>query len=58
MMDCCEAVNNRHLCLYSKSHFRFQAIEEEGGNPDEIIVHLEITPKKTPRRTPKGKKQG
>ncbi len=46
MMDCCEAVNNRHLCLYSKSHLRFQAIEEEGGNPDEIIVHLEITPKK------------
>ncbi|KTG40082.1 hypothetical protein cypCar_00009281 [Cyprinus carpio] len=33
------------------------AIEEEGGNPDEIIVHLEITPKKTPRRTPKGKRQ-
>ncbi|XP_051979952.1 scaffold attachment factor B2-like [Xyrauchen texanus] len=32
-----------------------KAIEEEGGNPDEIIVHLEITPKKTPRRTPKGK---
>ncbi|XP_052446223.1 scaffold attachment factor B2-like isoform X1 [Carassius gibelio] len=35
-----------------------KAIEEEGGNPDEIIVHLEITPKKTPRRTPKGKRQG
>uniref|UniRef100_A0A8C1SQV4 Scaffold attachment factor B n=1 Tax=Cyprinus carpio TaxID=7962 RepID=A0A8C1SQV4_CYPCA len=34
-----------------------KAIEEEGGNPDEIIVHLEITPKKTPRRTPKGKRQ-
>ncbi|XP_016101917.1 scaffold attachment factor B2-like isoform X1 [Sinocyclocheilus grahami] len=33
-----------------------KAIEEEGGNPDEIIVHLEITPKKTPRRTPKGKR--
>ncbi|XP_067271872.1 scaffold attachment factor B1 [Pseudorasbora parva] len=32
-----------------------KAIEEEGGNPDEIVVHLEITPKKTPRRTPKGK---
>lgn len=35
----------------------FQAIEEEGGNPDEIVVHLEITPKKTPRRTPKGKSE-
>ncbi|XP_052395273.1 scaffold attachment factor B2 isoform X1 [Carassius gibelio] len=34
-----------------------KAIEEEGGNPDEITVHLEITPKKTPRRTPKGKRQ-
>ncbi|XP_073700055.1 scaffold attachment factor B1 [Garra rufa] len=35
-----------------------KAIEEEGGNPDEIIVHLDITPKKTtPRRTPKGKRQ-
>ncbi|XP_051977986.1 scaffold attachment factor B1 [Xyrauchen texanus] len=34
-----------------------KAIEEEGGNPDEIVVHLEITPKKTPRRTPKGKRQ-
>ncbi|XP_016295860.1 scaffold attachment factor B2-like isoform X1 [Sinocyclocheilus anshuiensis] len=34
-----------------------KVIEEEGGNPDEIIVHLEITPKKTPRRTPKGKRQ-
>ncbi|XP_016131568.1 scaffold attachment factor B1 isoform X3 [Sinocyclocheilus grahami] len=33
-----------------------KVIEEEGGNPDEIIVHLEITPKKTPRRTPKGKR--
>ncbi|XP_062869426.1 scaffold attachment factor B1 [Trichomycterus rosablanca] len=33
-----------------------KAIEEEGGNPDEIVVQLEITPKKTPRRTPKGKK--
>ncbi|XP_077082375.1 scaffold attachment factor B1 isoform X4 [Siphateles boraxobius] len=32
-----------------------KAIEEEGGNPDEIVVHLEITPKKTPRRTLKGK---
>lgn len=32
-----------------------QAIEEEGGNPDEIVVQLEITPKKTPRRAPKGK---
>ncbi|XP_039538047.1 scaffold attachment factor B1 isoform X2 [Pimephales promelas] len=32
-----------------------KAIEEEGGNPDEIVVHLEITPKKTPRRTSKGK---
>ncbi|XP_072516210.1 scaffold attachment factor B1 isoform X2 [Salminus brasiliensis] len=34
-----------------------KAIEEEGGNPDEIVVQLEITPKKTPRRTPKGKRQ-
>lgn len=34
-----------------------KAIEEEGGNPDEIVVHLDITPKKTPRRTPKGKRQ-
>ncbi|XP_056615396.1 scaffold attachment factor B1 isoform X2 [Triplophysa dalaica] len=34
-----------------------KAIEEEGGNPDEIVVHLEITPKKTPRRTSKGKRQ-
>ncbi|KAB5559084.1 hypothetical protein PHYPO_G00024780 [Pangasianodon hypophthalmus] len=33
-----------------------KAIEEEGGNPDEIVVQLEITPKKTPRRTPKGKR--
>ncbi|KAM9461148.1 scaffold attachment factor B1 isoform 2-T2 [Clarias gariepinus] len=33
-----------------------KAIEEEGGNPDEIVVQLEITPKKAPRRTPKGKK--
>ncbi|XP_056112568.1 scaffold attachment factor B1 isoform X2 [Rhinichthys klamathensis goyatoka] len=32
-----------------------KAIEEEGGNPDEIVVHLEITPKKTPRRSSKGK---
>ncbi len=62
MMDCCEAVNNRQMgdiyaCIrLYKSYFLFQAIEEEGGNPDEIIVHLEITPKKTPRRTPKGKK--
>lgn len=61
MKGCCEAVNNREIddisaCVWLyKSCFRFQAIEEEGGNPDEIIVHLEITPKKTPRRTPKGK---
>ncbi|XP_007240184.3 scaffold attachment factor B1 isoform X1 [Astyanax mexicanus] len=34
-----------------------KAIEEEGGNPDEIVVQLEITPKKTPRRNPKGKRQ-
>ncbi|KAL7867107.1 hypothetical protein AOLI_G00149210 [Acnodon oligacanthus] len=34
-----------------------KAIEEEGGNPDEIVVQLEITPKKTPRRAPKGKRQ-
>ncbi|XP_066503314.1 scaffold attachment factor B1 isoform X2 [Hoplias malabaricus] len=34
-----------------------KAIEEEGGNPDEIVVQLEITPKKTSRRGPKGKKQ-
>ncbi|XP_026861289.1 scaffold attachment factor B1 isoform X1 [Electrophorus electricus] len=34
-----------------------KAIEEEGGNPDEIVVQLEITPKKTPRRTLKGKRQ-
>ncbi|XP_027014855.1 scaffold attachment factor B1 isoform X2 [Tachysurus fulvidraco] len=33
-----------------------KAIEEEGGNPDEIVVQLEITPKKTPKRTPKGKR--
>lgn len=37
--------------------FLLQAIEEEGGNPDEIVVQLEITPKKAPRRTPKGKKK-
>lgn len=48
-------VISNNACL-TISHFRFQAIEEEGGNPDEIVVHLEITPKKTPRRTPKGKK--
>ncbi|TRZ01193.1 hypothetical protein DNTS_035508 [Danionella cerebrum] len=29
-----------------------KAIEEEGGNPDEIVVHLEITPKKIPRKRP------
>uniref|UniRef100_W5M7C6 Scaffold attachment factor B n=1 Tax=Lepisosteus oculatus TaxID=7918 RepID=W5M7C6_LEPOC len=34
-----------------------KAIEEEGGNPDEILVTLEAAPKKTPKRTPKGKRQ-
>ncbi|XP_030639779.1 scaffold attachment factor B1 isoform X2 [Chanos chanos] len=34
-----------------------KAIEEEGGNPDEIVVQLEIMPKKTPKRTPKGKRR-
>ncbi|RXN36563.1 scaffold attachment factor B2-like isoform X1 [Labeo rohita] len=45
------------LCYMFKKSMLCMAIEEEGGNPDEIIVHLEITPKKTPRRTPKGKRQ-
>lgn len=31
-----------------------QAIEEEGGNPDELVVPLEGTQKKTAKRTPKG----
>ncbi|XP_041912784.1 scaffold attachment factor B1 isoform X7 [Alosa sapidissima] len=34
-----------------------KAIEEEGGNPDEFVVPLEGTQKKTPKRTPKGKTQ-
>ncbi|XP_048832213.1 scaffold attachment factor B1 [Brienomyrus brachyistius] len=34
-----------------------KAIEEEGGNPDEIIVFLEATPKRTPKRAAKGKRQ-
>ncbi|XP_060640963.2 scaffold attachment factor B1-like isoform X1 [Anolis sagrei] len=32
------------------------AIEEEGGNPDEIPVASESTPKRTPKRTVKGRK--
>ncbi|XP_063003064.1 scaffold attachment factor B1-like [Elgaria multicarinata webbii] len=32
------------------------AIEEEGGNPDEIPVASEITTKRTPKRTVKGRK--
>ncbi|XP_036376554.1 scaffold attachment factor B1 [Megalops cyprinoides] len=34
-----------------------KAIEEEGGNPDEVVVFLEATPKKTPKRASKGKRQ-
>ncbi|XP_054837652.1 scaffold attachment factor B1-like isoform X2 [Eublepharis macularius] len=33
-----------------------KAIEEEGGNPDEIPVAPEITSKRTPKRTVKGRK--
>ncbi|XP_044273459.1 scaffold attachment factor B1 [Varanus komodoensis] len=32
------------------------AIEEEGGNPDEIPVASEVTSKRTPKRTVKGRK--
>ncbi|XP_018583842.2 scaffold attachment factor B1 [Scleropages formosus] len=34
-----------------------KAIEEEGGNPDEVVVFLDTAPKKTPKRTAKGKRQ-
>ncbi|KAJ8374659.1 hypothetical protein SKAU_G00052390 [Synaphobranchus kaupii] len=34
-----------------------KAIEEEGGNPDEVVVILEGTTKKTPKRANKGKRQ-
>lgn len=34
-----------------------QAIEEEGGNPDEIVIAAESTPKKaTPKRATRGKR--
>lgn len=41
-----------YLCL------RKQAVEDEGGNPDEIIIVLDAAPKKanaTPKRAAKGK---
>ncbi|XP_066552458.1 scaffold attachment factor B1 isoform X6 [Amia ocellicauda] len=34
-----------------------KAIEEEGGNPDEIVITLDAAPKKTPKRATKGKRQ-
>ncbi|XP_053148579.1 scaffold attachment factor B1-like isoform X2 [Hemicordylus capensis] len=34
----------------------YEALEEEGGNPDEIPVAPEITNKRTPKRTVKGRK--
>ncbi|KAG5850791.1 hypothetical protein ANANG_G00086190 [Anguilla anguilla] len=34
-----------------------KAIEEEGGNSDEVVVILDATPKKAPKRASKGKRQ-
>ncbi|KAJ7412266.1 Scaffold attachment factor B1 [Willisornis vidua] len=42
--------HSRHHCCFQ------QAIEEEGGDPDEIPVASELTNKRMPKRTTKGRK--